>query len=373
MKKLLLSISTALLLATFGKAQITTSAASLPQLEDTLYTIIDTFPYIFILDASPVAQDWQFTQLNADVLNTTILEPASSGAEAASFPDADVVLPFFDGEGYAQINSNSIEIIGYNGSPLETVQSFVATTAINPSSTYRLTNLTYGDTHRDSTYFQVVEAGANLDPDETIITVDSARITITSIREDTVDAFGTMTTPFGTYEVIRLKQTEYRNTQIEAKIPPFDWMDVGEFIDGLGDEIIETYYWLSADSKEPIAKVERNPATGFNRFCEWKIDRNFAMVVNNEEVVTAPANIKVYPNPAVNEVNFELNNLRAGRYTLNFYNVIGRKVMSQIIDINGSHFHTVNLAGFGKGIYLYSFINENGEVILTKQLVVKRP
>ncbi len=354
MKKLLLLISTVLLLTTLGKTQITTTNATLPQLGDKLYTVIDTFPYIFILDASPVAQTWDFTLLNADVLNTTEIKAASTGSQGASFPDADIILPFYDGEGYAKVYTDSIEIVGYHGSPIEPVQSFVATTDLNPSHTYRIANLTYGSTYIDSVYFQVVEVGSNLDPDETFgITVDSARMTITSIREDTVDAWGTMTTPFGTFDVIRLKQVEYRNTKVEAKYAIFDWTDLSDFgIEGLGDEVITTYVWLSANDKEPIARVERNEVTGFNRFCEWRIDENYAMVVNNEEVMVTEPEIKVYPNPAVNEVNFELNNLRAGRYTLNFYNIIGRKITSEVVDISGSHFHSVGLRSFAKGVYL---------------------
>ena len=378
MKKCILIISSILLFATYGRSQsaITTTQASLPQLEDTLYTVIDTFPYIFILDASPNAQTWDFTALNTDVLNTTIVEAASTGQSAADFPDADVILPFYDGEGYAKIYADSIEIIGYNGSPIIQVQSFVANTPLTPSHTYRVAGLTYGDTYRDSVYFQVVEDGSNLDPSETFgVTVDSARMTINSVREDTVDAWGTMTTPFGTFDVIRVKQVEYRNTKVEAKFSIFDWTDISDFgtFEQLGDQVITTYLWLSADDKEPIARVERNEDTGFNRFCEWRIDKALTTIVNNDEVIATKPEVKVYPNPAAEEVNFELNSLRPGRYSLNFYNVIGRHITSEFVDVNGSHFHTVSLNNFTKGIYLYSLINEQGQLVLTEKLMVKKP
>ena len=119
--------------------------------------------------------------------------------------------------------------------------------------------------------------------------------------------------------------------------------------------------------------MERNEETGFNRFCEWRVDKSIAVMVNNEEVITSQPEIKVYPNPAVNEVNFELNNLLPGRYNLNFYNIIGRQIASELIDISGSHFHTVRLNSFAKGVYLYSLINEQGQVVLTEKLVVKKP
>ncbi len=78
---------------------------------------------------------------------------------------------------------------------------------------------------------------------------------------------------------------------------------------------------------------------------------------------------KVYPNPTGGKVNFTLDNLNAGEYTMTIYNMLGQKVYSNNIKIEGQYSSSLDLSGFGKGVYLFT-LNGNGEN-LKKKIVVE--
>jgi len=76
--------------------------------------------------------------------------------------------------------------------------------------------------------------------------------------------------------------------------------------------------------------------------------------------------ISVYPNPATNQVNFDLANNVADMITI--FDISGRVIES--IQINGS-IESLNVENFENGIYFYQVINNN-EAIKTGKFVVSK-
>ncbi len=83
------------------------------------------------------------------------------------------------------------------------------------------------------------------------------------------------------------------------------------------------------------------------------------------EITNAAASLKVYPNPAVDVVNFEID-----------YNQAARIIVT---DITGKHIETTNfelnhaklrVSNYNKGIYLYQVINSENELIKLGKFVV---
>jgi Secretion system C-terminal sorting domain/SdrD B-like domain len=102
-------------------------------------------------------------------------------------------------------------------------------------------------------------------------------------------------------------------------------------------------------------------------------DYNVRIVTNNTktafrvEVVTGindPVNyskyLKLYPNPADQNVLFEIQKVTAGNYTLRIYDLLGRVVYNTNVNINGQGLRgTVKTAFLSKGVYIVEISGKN--------------
>ncbi|RFC53144.1 T9SS type A sorting domain-containing protein [Brumimicrobium aurantiacum] len=77
--------------------------------------------------------------------------------------------------------------------------------------------------------------------------------------------------------------------------------------------------------------------------------------------------INVYPNPASNFVNIKVDGLVNGTVTIN--SVTGQEVVNSSI-VNGTK--KVNVSDLNNGVYIYTVRDQNGEVIKTNKLVVRK-
>ncbi|MEY4904776.1 MAG: hypothetical protein RLZZ292_2591, partial [Bacteroidota bacterium] len=87
----------------------------------------------------------------------------------------------------------------------------------------------------------------------------------------------------------------------------------------------------------------------------------------------ARSDVRAYPNPAIEEVNFELANLPASNYTIKIYNMLGSVVWKETNFVLGSKTIKANISALQKGSYLYNVTDSNGKVHATRRLIVLRP
>ena len=79
--------------------------------------------------------------------------------------------------------------------------------------------------------------------------------------------------------------------------------------------------------------------------------------------------IKLYPNPANNEVLIELTNLESSDITLNVYDVLGKLVYSDNAKkISGSFKQSIDVSQLTRGIYVVK-INDNVNTYFTKLIL----
>ncbi|MBK9018427.1 MAG: hypothetical protein IPM82_32720 [Saprospiraceae bacterium] len=144
---------------------------------------------------------------------------------------------------------------------------------------------------------------------------DSIRIRVTASRYDLVDAYGSLSIPGGTYDVLREKRTEYRDTHLD--IHTFlGWIDVtaqAGAAAGLGVDTLVTYNFISNTEKEPIAVVQVDNSGSIVQQVEYKDN---GVVSGNNDVVATKPEVLVSPNPAVDETVFELKNFATGNFSL---------------------------------------------------------
>ncbi|MES2862987.1 MAG: S8 family serine peptidase [Bacteroidota bacterium] len=83
---------------------------------------------------------------------------------------------------------------------------------------------------------------------------------------------------------------------------------------------------------------------------------DFQLALNNAlglETITSNANLEVYPNPAENQITFQLENNQKGIVYL--YDVLGQKVLEKEISENNN---AIDIQNLSNGVYYYNFESE---------------
>ena len=89
---------------------------------------------------------------------------------------------------------------------------------------------------------------------------------------------------------------------------------------------------------------------------------------DNVNDVMIPSEIEIYPNPASDFVNFDIEMQNVQSASIVIYNMMGQEVVRQYI--KDSHV-SINVSDLTDGIYFYSLI-VNNETVKTNKLVVRR-
>jgi hypothetical protein len=95
-------------------------------------------------------------------------------------------------------------------------------------------------------------------------TPDSLRIRIAINRIDVVDAWGDLSIPGGSYQVLREKRRQYEEKRLDAKVPPLGWLDITDVaiqslgLSTLGVDTITAFHYFSNTDKEEIAVLRLN-------------------------------------------------------------------------------------------------------------------
>lgn len=372
--------SVTLLLSLFGHsliAQSTVTNASFPGLGDTLITATDNMPSISFDAAQTGEQSWDFTNLEAPFSSSAVFEDLSTATAADEFPNANAfTLTVGDVENYYQINDDKIYNLGYYGDdPLGL--GFNAVVKFSPPLVERRAPVNFGDSFSSETNALIPFAAEDIPfgiLDSLPISPDSFRIKINRVIEEDVDSFGSLSLEVGTFSVLKVKKIETVSVRLEAKVPFFNWQDITDLIglsDILGETVIESHYFISDEAKEVLVDIRMNPdAPGELQAVSFKSGGN---ITNLDYLNWSRPSAYVYPNPVYFEAKFELMNIPDGEYTLDIYNIIGRKVIQVPVDIEGTSTIKLDITELRQGTYLYSLTNNRNKRLFTKKMTVIRP
>lgn len=80
--------------------------------------------------------------------------------------------------------------------------------------------------------------------------------------------------------------------------------------------------------------------------------------------------IKLYPNPAISYITFDLQKNYKRGLTIHIYNgMLGKKMFESF---NVAEKTTVNLNDFNRGVYIYQLIDQTGKIIESGKFQVSR-
>lgn len=177
-------------------------------------------------------------------------------------------------------------------------------------------------------------------------------------RKNEVDGWGEVSTPYGTFEALRMKTYVYQYDSL--------------YIDSLGFGLpiyreLTEYRWLSEDQGLPILQVTDN---GILQTAAYIDSVRTILAVAAEDI--SEQKLHVYPNPVSSSINVQTN-LPVGKdYHVELFNLQGQRVFVQNGIITDPTL-TIHLKGknITSGNYTMKLISGN-EVYVSK-IIVQRP
>jgi len=173
-------------------------------------------------------------------------------------------------------------------------------------------------------------------------------------RTNTVDGWGTLTTPYGTFEVLRLKSDVVELDSI--------------YIDSLGmgaplyREYTE-YSWLGKDYKIPLLKI----TSSFGGAVVTYLDSLRFPSAINDKLTSFGNDVKVFPNPTTDFVNITLESFSSSAIIVDIFDVYENMVANKIL--YGHKLGKVDVKmnmrqlGLKNGMYFLKITSDNQQVV----------
>jgi len=157
-------------------------------------------------------------------------------------------------------------------------------------------------------------------------------------RVNLVDGYGTITTPYGTFDVMRVKST--------IKTVDTIYLDTLHFGTHLNRPLETQYIWLGDNQGDPllfISKINNNSSVRFKD--SLSLTNTYNGIINNQSIT-------IFPNPTTNILRITPD---AEIRKVEVLNILGEIVLAKE---NSSS--NIDISNLKKGIYLVRIYNKNG-------------
>ena len=160
-------------------------------------------------------------------------------------------------------------------------------------------------------------------------------------RINTVDGWGTLTTPYGTFPVLRMQSVIHEHDSIS-----FDSLGINFGIDL--PEVIE-YKWLGTAQKIPLLQI--NTTLGVPSSIVYR--DSVRMLISVPEVNTPAFNFEVFPNPSINNISVKYILAQTAEVSFDILNLEGKIIYSEKPDWknSGEQTHSIKTLNFAAGNY----------------------
>jgi hypothetical protein len=320
-------------------AQITITQSDMPVLGKTIESALDTVPGVTPGSAG-TNQTWSFGSLKTQttILDTFVLP--SHTLYDSSFLTSGIADSTLGTEGYTYYVSNSS---AYSSTGF--VADYVVYLGIIPYNTPFIQisfPAVYGDNSGG------ISSGYDAIP-IMYASYDSARATTQITYRDTIDAWGSMTTPAGTFSVLRQKHFEL---DVDSLFLYNGLVKVWGLYEAKTTKNYQ-YRWYAKGINFLLADMQMDTNNAKPTRVQW-----FIANVTGINTVTQHAYINAYPNPCDNMVS--ISSSCSLPSVLTVFDVTGRLVSTLMMN-NGKQF--INTSKLPEGIYLFRVCTETGDFV----------
>lgn len=305
------------------------------------------------VSSSTQAQSWTVPNFTVtDSVITNYIDPSSSpyisrfpGSTYASVINGSQSGLKFESYQYIKLSNDTLYVIG-------TVQHYYGTLNNQPIDTVLV---------KDTTFIGTVlpaQLGASYYSTPDTISLGSGSFQVVA-RQNVFDAYGTVTFSFGTFQAIRLKETEF-------------YMDYSGST--LTDSFKEyNYTWLTSEGHTFKVDVSRDSSSGNVLLTEIEINYSGAAATAVESYNELSAGYVLsqnYPNPFNPSTTINYQIPQSSFVSLKVFDVLGREVASLVNKQQSQGNYTVNFnaSNLPSGVYIYKITA--GNFVQTKKLML---
>lgn len=337
-----LTCSFLLFIFTTAQAQISLLSTDLTMIGDEVTRYTDTLP-AYGPGAAGAGVTWDFSSaVIEDTAITTVVTVASTGYQS-TFTTSDYAMEGVEGDSwlYFQHDANAMISTGAAGNLLG--NGNIESPFSDPLILHEFPR-TY-QSNFDDTYAFVTEAsGAGL---PLPIPVDRIRLTHDGHVYDTTDAYGTLITPTGTYDALRVKTVDYTHDIVEIKLLSFSpWTEFSNTMD-----TSTSYSWHAKEEMLAIAEYAYDSIGNPARFTFSAVPPVSTVNVSEQG---SQATISVYPQPT-SDFLFVKGLDDFYNYTAEIISIDGR-VCSKI-QLGSTR---ISVATLTRGVYVLRLISSDG-------------
>ena len=360
--------------AVYSFAQPVIRSGAFPMPGDTVFFLTDDIPDEIELEPGGERPFWNFLSLRAPYLDFYRVSSASSGKDYNSFPRADIMLIDRKGKSkYYAIQNNRITLLGGRGIEL-LGENLTGVWSYTEPLIERMIPTETGQMIESKTTFEIQSPIEDFD--RTILNFvpffpDSIKIESIVSRKIETDTWGVLALPGGQFNVLRQKVTDRNEYRVWIKRIGNSWIEISSMMpSNFPGPAENTYYeFLSEDSQYPLAIIYVDLFSRPQRAIYQAVSglRPFYRIYDPDQWLYA------YPNPAISKVRFKFSKIPAGNYTIRFYNILGKPLFERSYRLGRSKTIEINIAQLDKGTYLYCLLDDQGNKITTKRLIILKP
>jgi len=315
--------------AAYGQA-ITIDSSDIAIMGRTIIMATDTSSMITLTPGPAGAnQTWNFSTAVAGTKDTVTFGSPVGTPYASQFPNATVHASADSVHIYFVKTATAMFIDG-------SAASFIGVADMNPNEQMIAFPSTMGTTFTNTSSYQFTYPTGLSAP-----APDSTRIVFTKTKTAIVDAWGSVTTPGGTFNSIRVKSIGYTVDSSFAHFPLTGWTFGSESYD-----TSYTYDWWAKDESYPVVSMD---SSSFGTFF------SFLLPIVNDIKQVNKLHATIYPNPAKNLLYIST---QSAKISMVIYDLKGSVIREQK-NLNGST--AVNVGDLTAGMYLYSITDNEGK------------
>ena len=352
-KKLLFTAFASFVAVSQALAQITLLSTDMTSIGDYIERYTDTIP-TYSPGASGPGVTWDFSAAVNDTIAITNVVTVASTGWAGTFGSSDYAMQgVTDSYLFFTHDANSLTTTGAAGDLLNNGDQ-IESPFSDPLILHQFPR-TYGS-HFDDTYAFITEAsGAGL---PTPIPVYRIKLTHTGHVYDTTDAYGTLITPTGTYDALRVKSVDFTTDVIEIKLFAFSqWTEFSTSVD-----TSVSYSWHAKEEKLAIAEFAfdsiGNPARFTYSSVPPVVTTGIAQADENSSVV-------IYPQPAIDQLCMASEKPLSNAYA-QIFAMDGKMVLNN--RVNGT---CLNVSELRSGMYILCIASLDGKELMSPRKFVK--